>query len=91
MLGALIVTPERFNKMDFCYMSWTEPYTLIVPKVQEESRLFAFIRPFQPMVKITDTIFISLVNHDCYEGMAFPGCYCNRIYHVYNVLFFLDL
>ena len=36
--------------MEFTSMVWTEPFTLIVPKPEEESRLFAFIRPFQPLV-----------------------------------------
>ena len=36
--------------MEYTSMVWTEPFTLIVPKPEEESRLFAFIRPFQPLV-----------------------------------------
>ena len=31
-------------------MIWAEPYTLIVPKPVYEGRLFAFTRPFKPMV-----------------------------------------
>ena len=31
-------------------MVWTEPYTLLAPSPELENRLFAFIRPFQPMV-----------------------------------------
>lgn len=33
-------------------MSWTEPYVMVVPRSEEEPRLFAFILPFQPMVQI---------------------------------------
>lgn len=46
----LIVTPERKAKTDFTFMAWSEPYTLVVPKPEQLSRLFAFIRPFQPTV-----------------------------------------
>ena len=41
--------------MDFTFFIWTEPYTLIVPKPELESHLFAFIRPFRPMVCIAQT------------------------------------
>ena len=50
MLSGFIVTPDRKEKMDFAFFIGTEPYTLIVPKPEMESRLFAFIRPFHPMV-----------------------------------------
>ena len=37
--------------MDFtCGIVWSEPYNLVVPKPEFEDRLFAFIRPFQPVV-----------------------------------------
>ena len=36
--------------MDFVYAIVTETFDLVVPVPGEESRLFAFIRPFQPMV-----------------------------------------
>ena len=45
-----IITVDRLEKMDFTYMIWAETQDLVVPKPGEESRLFAFVRPFQPMV-----------------------------------------
>jgi hypothetical protein len=36
--------------MDFAYFIWTEPQAMVVPRPGEEPRLFAFIRPFQPLV-----------------------------------------
>lgn len=50
LIGTLLVTPERKEKADFTFLAWSEPFVLIVPKPEQESRLFAFIRPFQPLV-----------------------------------------
>ena len=36
--------------MDFTFFVATDPNTLVVPKPQPESRLFAFVKPFQLMV-----------------------------------------
>ena len=36
--------------MDFTFALLIEPYTLLAPSPIEESRLFAFILPFQPTV-----------------------------------------
>ena len=44
------MTAERYEKFAFTYTIFAETNMLIVPKPGEESRLFAFIRPFQPMV-----------------------------------------
>lgn len=49
-IGGFIITPKRFETLDFTFMTWVEPYNLAVPKPQPKSRLFAFIRPFQPTV-----------------------------------------
>ncbi len=38
--------------MDLAYFIWTEPQAMVVPRPGEEPRLFAFIRPFQPLVII---------------------------------------
>lgn len=47
----MIATPERIKKVDFAYMTWAEPYAIVVPQPGMEDRLVAFIRPFQPTVK----------------------------------------
>ncbi|EFX79724.1 hypothetical protein DAPPUDRAFT_244347 [Daphnia pulex] len=44
-----IATPERKSVMDMAYFIWTEPQAMVVPRPGEEPRLFAFIRPFQPL------------------------------------------
>lgn len=50
LLAGLVITPDRKERMDYTSMIWTEPFTLVVPKPEQESRLLAFIRPFQPLV-----------------------------------------
>jgi hypothetical protein len=39
---------DRVERMDFTSHTWSEGFSLIVPRPAEESRLFAFIGPFQP-------------------------------------------
>nr|CAH0107515.1 unnamed protein product [Daphnia galeata] len=46
------------QRFDFTTFIWSEGFRLIVPRSGEESRLFAFIGPFQPMVWMS--IFISV-------------------------------
>lgn len=49
--SSLLGTPERLKLCDFTTSwIWTENYSLIGPKPAQESRLFAFIRPFDSMV-----------------------------------------
>ena len=51
--GAFIITLDRKNRMDWANMPvWSEALGLIVPRPGEEIRLFAFIGPFQPKVKV---------------------------------------
>ncbi|XP_046657326.1 glutamate receptor ionotropic, kainate glr-3-like isoform X4 [Daphnia pulicaria] len=53
------LTMDRVKRMDFTsQQTWSEGFCLIVPRPVEESRLFAFIGPFQPTVWML--IFISL-------------------------------
>ena len=49
-MGGFIFTPDRYEKVDFAHPYWAETQDLVVPVPGEENRLFAFIRPFQPMV-----------------------------------------
>ena len=44
--------PEHLNLVDVTYPTAMSLFKMLVPAAKEESRLFAFIRPFQPMVKI---------------------------------------
>jgi hypothetical protein len=55
-----IATPERKSVMDLAYFTWTEPQAMVVPLPGEEPRLFAFIKPFQPIV----IIFIIIDNRN---------------------------
>ena len=49
--GGFIITPDRKERVDFVsHPYWAETQDLVVPVPGEESRLFAFIRPFQPKV-----------------------------------------
>ena len=51
LVACYIVDPSRAERMDYtCGLAWAEPFNLVVPVPEYESRIFAFIRPFQPMV-----------------------------------------
>lgn len=60
-MAALIVTPDRAQRADFTSMMWSEPYTIVAPKPEQKSRLFAFIRPFHPTVFILNHFHISSI------------------------------
>lgn len=51
--NGVVATPERKQKVDLTYFIWTEPYSMVVPQPEEQSRIFAFIYPYQPMVNYT--------------------------------------
>ena len=53
-------TPERKKNMDFGYIIIGEPYLMVVPRPEEEPRLFAFIRPFTPIVNMP-ILFLKLL------------------------------
>jgi ABC-type amino acid transport substrate-binding protein len=55
LLNGLTATPERKKWVDFTYMIWTEPWTMVVPRPGEESRLFAFTKPFQSKVPLNES------------------------------------
>ena len=56
-LGVSVITPEKAQVLDYtCGIIWSEPYNLVVPKPEYESRLFAFVRPFQLPVIYSDAI-----------------------------------
>ena len=44
------VTLDRKERMDFTSFTWSDDFGLVEPRPGEESRLFAFIGPFQSMV-----------------------------------------
>lgn len=52
-MAASSLVESRLKIMDAAtYFSWEERYRMIVPKPGEDSRLFAFIRPFDGIVSI---------------------------------------
>ncbi|XP_045025959.1 glutamate receptor ionotropic, delta-1-like [Daphnia magna] len=57
--NGVVATPERKQKVDLTYFIWTEPYSMVVPQPEEQSRIFAFIYPYQPMVWLL--IFITMI------------------------------
>lgn len=57
LMSSLIVNSQRAQKVDYAPLAWSEPYTIVAPKPEQKSRLFAFIRPFQPMVCIFSFLF----------------------------------
>ena len=49
--AGMIPSIERKKTVDFAYMTWTEPYAMVVPRPNfNKERLFAFVLPFQPIV-----------------------------------------
>ena len=46
--------------MDFTFFTLSEGFGLIVPRPGEESRLFAFVRPFQPTVPSFSTLVTNI-------------------------------
>ncbi|XP_046453793.1 ionotropic receptor 93a-like [Daphnia pulex] len=49
---------DRVKRFDYTASAWSEGFSFVTPRPDEESRLFAFIGPFQPAVWMA--IFISL-------------------------------
>ena len=47
---AIAVTADQLQQIDFSYPCALATYQMLVPAGHEESRLFAFARPFQPLV-----------------------------------------
>ena len=46
----LAIEADQLKEIDFTYPSVLAQLKMIVPAGVEESRLFAFVKPFQPMV-----------------------------------------
>ncbi len=60
MLCSFYLTMDRVERMDFTSHTWSEGFSLIVPRPAEESRLFAFVGPFQPTVSYFH--FVGFIN-----------------------------
>ena len=73
-VGAM-ATPERAKKMDFAYIIWAEPYVMVFPRPVEEPRLFAFIRPFTPIVI---SFYLFLHQSDLCAFMKCYACYPDK-------------
>ncbi|EFX85981.1 hypothetical protein DAPPUDRAFT_98390 [Daphnia pulex] len=58
LLVAFYLTMDRVERFDYTSSSWSEGFSFVAPRPGEESRLFAFIGPFQPMVWMS--VFISV-------------------------------
>ncbi|XP_046445822.1 glutamate receptor ionotropic, delta-1-like isoform X1 [Daphnia pulex] len=56
---AFVPTLDRKKNVDFTYFVWSEYFAMVVPQPGEETRIFAFIRPFQSTVWLF--IFITIV------------------------------
>ena len=54
----IAVQAEQLEFIDFSYPILMSPFRMIVPAAQEKSRLFAFTRPFQPLVWLSFFIFL---------------------------------
>ena len=48
------IKPEQLEEVDFTYPIILAQLKMIVPAGVEESRLFAFVRPFQPLVNASN-------------------------------------
>jgi ionotropic glutamate receptor len=45
------ITMSRAERFDYTASAWSEGFNFAMPRPGEESRLFAFVGPFQPRVK----------------------------------------
>nr|CAH0108320.1 unnamed protein product [Daphnia galeata] len=72
---SFFLTMDRVERMDFTFHTFSDGFSLVVPKPEEESRLFAFIGPFQPNVWMLIFICVLVV-----IGMMtfFTGFYNSR-------------
>ncbi|XP_046454702.1 glutamate receptor ionotropic, kainate glr-3-like isoform X2 [Daphnia pulex] len=61
IVGAFYLTMDRVERMDYSFFTWTDGFSLVVPNPGEESRLFAFVRPFQPWVWMSILLSLPLV------------------------------
>ena len=52
---------ERLKEVEFTYPPVLAQLKMIVPVEVEESRLFAFVRPFQPLVNTSSTDILHLL------------------------------
>nr|CAH0101189.1 unnamed protein product [Daphnia galeata] len=59
IINAFYLTMDRAERFDYTASAWSEGFSFAMPRPGEESRLFAFVGPFQPRVWIS--IFISLI------------------------------
>ena len=57
---AIAIEPDQLEEVDFTYPIILAQLKMIVPAEVEESRLFAFVRPFQPLVNV-------LKNHSLFK------------------------
>ena len=73
-MPCVAVDPSRAERMDYTSgLGWSEPYDLVVPKPEFQSRLFAFVRPVQPLVSfIKDNTSVKLFTSftSYYLGLA---------------------
>lgn len=66
-MGAFYLTMDRVERMDYSFFTWVDGFSLVVPNPGEESRLFAFVRPFQPWVNYPElplNFTLPLFNYD---------------------------
>lgn len=76
ILSSHVITPLRAELMDYtCGLWWSEPYNLVVPTTEYESRLFAFIHPFQPTVKTKYNVHSTST-----DNCLFPVTFCSKVW-----------
>ena len=49
---AISILAEQLEYIEISYPISMNPFRMIVPAPKEKNRLFAFIRPFQPLVSV---------------------------------------
>lgn len=59
---SFFLTMDRVERMDFTFHTFSDGFSLVVPKPEEESRLFAFIGPFQPNVMLIPLFDFRIIN-----------------------------
>lgn len=74
IVGAFYLTMDRAERMDYSSFTWVDGFSLVIPNPGEESRLFAFVRPFQPWV-------------NCHLSSNFPYLITTSLFQVWMSIF----
>ena len=83
---AMGIEKEQLNLVDLTFPTAMSSFKMLVPAAQEETRLFAVVRPFQPMVNSSSCLYnwfrlkFYLNFAIYYKGLALSFCFIGFFY-----------